>query len=364
MKHTKLISIVLALVLTLSCIPFAFAEETESVQTPDCIKWAVSFDKEEYSLFDTALATITMTNTSEDYLLNVVAQLKTDGLKCSRSACNLGAIAGGVSRTFTVRLKLSSDASGLNFLARLLLKIHEFFDVITGKDSMKNADDDINSLFEARADFGWGGKRGIEFSADYDVFENRPDSIAAAVEAYNKAASVTTGFSGKGYTTLESVSLESLQGMIDMLRNVMSNNAFDETDLPGEPPLTADDVVAASLKSKNGKTDIVLVLKEQEDDYTGTHRTGDYVTRGIGTMGDFRRGFEEVGEFTVDPENTSVTYTYPVISVTVDDATGKIISGNWSYCVTLSIDKATLRVGKTAVEFKKTDIVLYYIVVL
>ena len=83
MNHTKFISLIMALVLTFCCIPLAFAEEAEPTQTPDCIKWAVSFDKEEYGLFDTALATITMTNTSDNYLLNVVAQLKTDGLKCS-----------------------------------------------------------------------------------------------------------------------------------------------------------------------------------------------------------------------------------------------------------------------------------------
>lgn len=37
---------------------------------------------------------------------------------------------------------------------------------------------------------------------------------------------------------------------------------------------------------------------------------------------------------------------------------------DWRHSVNLSIDKATLRVGKPEVDFKKSDIALYYIIVL
>lgn len=359
----KFISILIAVLLALTCIPFAFAEDAKPVQTPDCIKWEVSFDKEEYGLFDTALATVTMTNTSEKMLIDVKAQVYVAGLECSKDITELGTIGAGVSRTFTVRLKLSSEASGLNFLAKILLKIHEFFNMITGKNFVQNVEIIPISSFETRVNFGWGGKRDIKLSANYDVFENQPDSIEAAVEAYNKAAAASADIATNGYMTLESVSSEVLQKYISMLRNAISNTVTSDNTLPGNPPLTADDVSAASINSNNGKTKIVLVLKDQEDDYLGNHRNGDQVTRGIGTLGDFRRGFEEVGEYTANPDDTAFTYTYPVINVVVNDATGKIVSGSWSYCLTMRIDKAVLKLGKTEVDFDKMEIVMYSVIV-
>ena len=66
----KLLSILLAVLLALTCIPFAFAEDAEPAQTPDCIKWEVSFDKEEYGLFDTALATVTIIHLKKCLLMS------------------------------------------------------------------------------------------------------------------------------------------------------------------------------------------------------------------------------------------------------------------------------------------------------
>lgn len=361
---TKVLSIILALIMVMSCMPLAFAVEREPSQTPDCIKWDISFDKEKYGLFDTAIATIKLTNTSKDLLLNVKTQVSADGLKCSRSTNELGVIPGGATRYFTARFELSPDASGLNFFAMILLRIHELFNTLTGRSSVQNTDSASGSLQEASVDFGWGGKRNIKFSADYAVFENRPDAIDEAVEAYNKAAAATTEFAGVGYVTLESVYMEPLRNYLDILRNSLSNTVFDETELPGEPPLTANDVVAASLNSNNGKTEIVLVLKDQEDDITGKHRNGDSVSRGIGTVGDFINAIGDVGVFNVDVDKTTVLYTCPVISVTVDDATGKIFSGNWSYLITMTIDEAELKIGRRTMDFSDIEIVMGYIIVM
>ena len=71
MKTSKIISIILAVVMLLGCMPVAFAEEAEPAETQASgLKAEVLFDKAQYGLLDTAVMTVKLTNES-DKVLNI-----------------------------------------------------------------------------------------------------------------------------------------------------------------------------------------------------------------------------------------------------------------------------------------------------
>ncbi|MBR4765767.1 MAG: hypothetical protein IK085_03260, partial [Clostridia bacterium] len=112
----KLLSILLAVLLALTCIPFAYAEEAEPTQ-PDGneLKIEVNLDKEQYNLFDTVTAEIKITNASEKALGNIYVNVLSLDSYPLGYLHNNSFMASGDSDSLTCDFQLSSKASGLNF---------------------------------------------------------------------------------------------------------------------------------------------------------------------------------------------------------------------------------------------------------
>lgn len=359
MKLKKYLSILLALLMAFACIPFAFAEDTETVQTPDYIKWEVSFDKEEYGLFDTASATIKMTNTSDKLLTNTVVGIRGNDFEPYYTDKGIGIIPAGCSYETIIRYRLSSNAEGLNFFARLLLKIRDFFLTVTGRNSIQTKEFDPVSSYETFADFGNNGKRKVSVMAYYEIAETDTEKISEALETYNKAVAETDKFMGKGYMSLVGFKGNGIdQSLTSLMKSVGNNITFDYDELPGEPPILADDVVAASVKKENGKTKVMLILKGQTNDFEGKPIDGESVTRGFGTMSGLAQILTESGiEIVSGKETAFLEYSSPVIYAEIDNSTGKIIGGCWYYRLTVKIGNMKTELKGISVDFTNFEMI-------
>ena len=355
----KFLSILLAVLLALTCIPFAFAEDAKPAQTPDCIKWEVSFDKEEYGLFDTVTATIKMTNTSDKILTNTIADIRGVDFEPYYTHRDIGIIPAGCSYETIIKYRLSSNADNLNFFAKLLLKIREFFLIVTGRNSLQTKDIKPVSSYETSADFGGNGKRKISILAYYEIAETDTESIAEALEMYNKAAGVTDKFEGKGYITLIDCHGDGInQSLLSLMKRVGTDMKLDFDEFPGNPPILVEDVAAASVNKENGKTKVMLLLKGQTNDFEGKPIDGESVSRGFGSMSGFATILAESGiEIVSGKETATIEFSSPIIYVEIDDSTGKITDGCWYYRMTVKIGDMKTKIGRISVDFTNFEMI-------
>ena len=359
---TKILSVLLALIMVLSCMPFAFAaEEAEPAETQASgLKAEVLFDKEQYGLLDTAVMTVKLTNES-DKVLNIkqVYVLTLDfSPKGFIDYNNLDFLKSGETDSFSCNISLSSSASGLNFFARILLFFKQLF---TGKSIINlnqatNDADPFNYKEVFYADYGKYGKREINVWVHYEALDCDEAHIAEAVELYNNAAQAGTDGTGNITMSLVDGSLKAegrvaslLPTLESAMKSALEKNSYTFTEVPGNPPLNYDDVLAASVKSENGKTSVFLLLKDQTDGFNADPKNGGAVSRGIGTLGSIASALDEMGATIQSGEDTiSLKYTDATIGVVIDDETGKIISGSWNYRVLISVEDAEFKMGISA----------------
>ena len=369
MKLKKYLSIILALLMALACIPFAFAEDAKPAQ-PDGseLKIEVNLDKEQYNLFDTVTAEIKITNVSEKALGNIYVNVLSLDSYPLGYLHNNSFMASGDSDSLTCDFQLSSKASGLNFFARLLLFIRELF---TGRYFLVNRSMDLDyfPVYEKYpVDFGINGIHNIEIAVSYDIFESDSENVSEIVEAYNNAAAATDRINGRLSMNLVEGSLKmdgpggkllpTLEGAV---ASTLGKNTAEIRGIPGDPPLAADDVVGAYMKSKGNKTRIVLILKDQVDGLDADPQNGGPVSRGIGTLGSISSALDDLGAEIVSGKDTaSITYTNAVILVDVDNTTGKIVFGSWKFRATIRVTDAVMQMGNSSVDFKNMEAAIDY----
>ncbi len=367
---TKMLSVLLALIMVLSCMPFAFAQEGEPEQAEAKeLKTEIVFDKEQYGLFDTVTATVKMTNVSDKVIqIKRVAVISQDcrpmGYLDTVHRCLKSGVTDSFDRTFT----LSSRASGLNFFAKIILFFRNLFSggliFSTGSSTAQEFYETEESFY---ADFGKYGKHEVRVMVYYDTFECSEEQIEEAIELYNNAAQAGTDKTGKITMSLVegSLKLGSLNQYISVLesavKDALKKSEYEFTEIPGHPPITADDVVGVSVKKENGKTSVVIILEDQTDGYNADTENGGAVSRGIGTMGSVSDALGEMGaEIKSGEETISLKYTNALISVEIDDSTGKIISGSWSYRAFIAVGEAEFSFGAMNSTIKEMEAAIDY----
>ena len=162
-----------------------------------------------------------------------------------------------------------------------------------------------------------------------------------------------------------SLKLGSLNQYISVLesavKDALKKSEYEFTEIPGHPPITADDVVGVSVKKENGKTSVVIILEDQTDGYNADAENGGAVSRGIGTMGSVSDALGEMGaEIKSGEETISLKYTNALISVEIDDSTGKIISGSWSYRAFITVGEAEFSFGTMNSTIKEMEAAIDY----
>ena len=86
-----------------------------------------------------------------------------------------------------------------------------------------------------------------------------------------------------------------------------------------------------------------MTFKEQTDGSDGDSKNGGPVARGVGTLGSIDGALKDLGaEIKSGRENVKLTYVNAKLNCKIDNNTGKIVSGTWSYTVQIRISDATI----------------------
>ncbi|MCR5485605.1 MAG: hypothetical protein K6F09_08420 [Clostridiales bacterium] len=179
--------------------------------------------------------------------------------------------------------------------------------------------------------------------------------------------------SDNNFNATQSMTLASLDGgsgavgkAIDLFepiaKNALADNSGNFDHVPGKyENLTVDDIQSATATDDGTTTTITINLKEQtngpkSDSYSGS------VGRGIGVIDGVDTAINELKGVTVDYSegNISLRYSEPKIVVKVDDATGKIKSGTWSFKVNVAIDNVKAKVVLVPVTLNGAKAVIDY----
>ena len=131
-------------------------------------------------------------------------------------------------------------------------------------------------------------------------------------------------------------------GIID---SVLKKNSTETDWIPAgsHADIKASDVKSASAKVNGNYTEVSMTFKEQTDGSDGDSKNGGPVARGVGTLGSIDGALKDLGaEIKSGRENVKLTYVNAKLNCKIDNNTGKIVSGTWSYTVQIRISEATI----------------------
>ena len=132
-------------------------------------------------------------------------------------------------------------------------------------------------------------------------------------------------------------------------KSALKNNSTQSEGVPGGySKLVASDLVSASARSDGKYTTIKMTPKEQTDQPKSTWDAGP-VGHAIGVLGDIDQALSQLKGVTVNYQGSgktlTLTYKNPKVEVKIDNNTGKIVSGTWSYNVNIKIDNVDVKVA-------------------
>ena len=134
-------------------------------------------------------------------------------------------------------------------------------------------------------------------------------------------------------------------GIID---GALKKNSTETDWIPAgsHADIKASDVKSASAKVNGNYTEVSMTFKEQTDGSDGDSKNGGPVARGVGTLGSIDGALKDLGaEIKSGRENVKLTYVNAKLNCKIDNNTGKIVSGTWSYTVQIRISEATISFG-------------------
>lgn len=192
-----------------------------------------------------------------------------------------------------------------------------------------------------------------------------PETAEEIVEAYKAAAILTDKDKPLVNEVMSLTSCEGGDGfagkLIDLLvpigKKALEKNSGTANGLTGGyEKLVADDVASAKASDDGKYTTLTIELKQQVN---GGEKEG-HVGHGITVLGDVQRAIDELGGVEVDTSNGSIdlTYSNAKITVKIDNATGKIVSGTWSFRVTASIKNVVGKIGIVKATLNGTKAVI------
>ncbi len=201
--------------------------------------------------------------------------------------------------------------------------------------------------------FGLGGEKTPEFV----LGENVNSDVAQVLEVYNNAVIKTDE---DAPLVKSSITLEDLFLGIDkaavvaiakpVINDILAETILEDYDIPGEGELKAEDVVSAKMSTEDGKTTVIIEVKDQAADV----EDGPF-SRAIGGSLDVAEAIESTGFVTSGIENIKVSATDCTIACIIDDATGEIIRAEWCYNLKTDINDITISVADTVIEISNAS---------
>ena len=187
-----------------------------------------------------------------------------------------------------------------------------------------------------------------------------PETKAEIVDFYKAAA----GKTGKinAHDTMTLLSLDGGSGLVGGLislfepiaKNTLAKNSGSVEEITGGyQNLSADDVVSATAKDDGKVTSVRINLQDQTDVMNGKSKEG-HVGHGVTILDGVQSAIDQLDGVTVDASEGTIKlhYNSAYIDVKIDDATGKIISGQWHYKVDISIVNVKAKIGPVSATLK------------
>lgn len=195
-----------------------------------------------------------------------------------------------------------------------------------------------------------------------------PETKEEIVEFYKAAAAASDKAGVKTSNVMKLENLEGGSGAVGAFVNLLEpivkstlekNSSTDNHITGGYQNLTADDVASATAKDDGKYTTITINLKEQTDGMNGKSKEG-HVGHGISVLDGMQQAVDQLNGLDVDASGgtLAIRYNNAKINVKIDNETGKIVSGTWSYKADVTIDNVKGKIGIIGVTLKGASAVI------
>lgn len=183
-----------------------------------------------------------------------------------------------------------------------------------------------------------------------NVYKGLNSTNTSRVLKYYKAAAANTkSIDATQYMSMKRVDYtprNSFQkGMLTVFTGIASAalaaNSKAVTIIPGKyKQIKASDLISANAVAYGNYTIVTLNVRMQQDDQNTKDAHQGPVGRTVGTVGNLDRVFEAMPSVKVDCSKGSITLKYDdcKVVVKIDNGSGSIVSGTWSYTVDVDID--------------------------
>lgn len=135
------------------------------------------------------------------------------------------------------------------------------------------------------------------------------------------------------------------KGMLSLFTGIASAalaaNSTPVNEVPGVPDkIKSSDLISANAVAYGNYTIVTLNVRTQQDDQNTKDEHRGPVGRTVGTVGNLDRVFDEMPSIKVDTSKGSITLRYDdcKVVVKIDNVSGTIVSGTWSYTVDIDVD--------------------------
>ncbi len=174
-------------------------------------------------------------------------------------------------------------------------------------------------------------------------------NTSRVLQYYKAAAANTRTIDATQYMSIKRVDYtprNSFQkGMLTVFTGIASAalaaNSKAVTTIPGKyKQIKASDLISANAVAYGNYTIVTLNVRMQQDDQNTKDAHQGPVGRTVGTVGNLDRVFDEMPSIKVDTSKGSITLRYDdcKVVVKIDNVSGTIVSGTWSYTVDIDID--------------------------
>lgn len=195
-----------------------------------------------------------------------------------------------------------------------------------------------------------------------------PETKEEIVEFYKAAAAASDK---AGVKTSNMMKLEDLNGgsgaagaflnlLEPIIKSALEKNSSTDTHITGGyQNLTADDVASATATDDGKYTTVTINLKEQTDGMQGKSKEG-HVGHGVSVLDGMQQALDQLNGLDVDASGgtLAIRYNNAQIKVKIDNATGKIVSGTWSYKANATIDNVKAKIGIISTTLKGASAII------
>lgn len=208
---------------------------------------------------------------------------------------------------------------------------------------------------------------GINQRPDFILGDEVNSDTSQVIVIYNNAVkkSDTSSPEGEYYynfidVTSDNKDLESIYKTI--FRSAFNGEKTEYYDVPGEGLLKTDDVKSAKCSTKDGKTTVIIEVKDHSDT-VNTNPEDNPIARAMGATVDVNN-FANLLPFKIESglESLEIKYTDCKISCIIDDSTGIILYGEWKYTITYNFGNLVMNINGTPISLSNSSATIEYVV--